>query len=107
MAGIYSRREAGGRSARDTFAILTTRPNALVARTHDRMPVLLLPEFEAAWLDPALAFSSLDPGLFEPMGSDGMIAYEVGPAVHRAAFDGPECWTPAGPPSRDLFGEEW
>jgi len=36
-----------------TFAILTCPANALAARVHDRMPVILRPEDHGAWLDPA------------------------------------------------------
>lgn len=34
------------------FAILTVEPNPLVAAVHERMPALLAPDAEAAWLDP-------------------------------------------------------
>jgi putative SOS response-associated peptidase YedK len=34
-----------------SFSIITTKPNALVAPIHDRMPVMLQPEDEALWLD--------------------------------------------------------
>lgn len=34
------------------FAVVTVEPNALVKAIHDRMPALLEPGDEAAWLDP-------------------------------------------------------
>jgi putative SOS response-associated peptidase YedK len=34
------------------FAVLTVEPNPVAARVHDRMPAVLDPESEAAWLDP-------------------------------------------------------
>jgi putative SOS response-associated peptidase YedK len=34
------------------FAVVTVEPNALVRAIHDRMPAVLAPEDEAAWLDP-------------------------------------------------------
>ncbi|MDX6769381.1 MAG: SOS response-associated peptidase [Elusimicrobiota bacterium] len=34
------------------FAVVTVEPNALVRAIHDRMPALLAPGDEAAWLDP-------------------------------------------------------
>jgi putative SOS response-associated peptidase YedK len=49
FAGLW---EPGG------FAILTVAPNPLVARVHDRMPAVLAPDDEAAWLD-----HSAKPGL--------------------------------------------
>jgi putative SOS response-associated peptidase YedK len=35
-----------------SYTIITTTPNSLVGKIHDRMPVILNPEDEAAWLDP-------------------------------------------------------
>lgn len=44
-----------GLCSRGTMAILTTAPNPLVARLHDRMPVILPgTEAESAWLHPDL-----------------------------------------------------
>jgi putative SOS response-associated peptidase YedK len=34
-----------------TTCIVTTTPNDLMASIHDRMPSILVPEDEAAWLD--------------------------------------------------------
>lgn len=45
-----------GLCSRGTVAILTCTPNPLVARLHDRMPVILAgPEEEAAWLQPEVS----------------------------------------------------
>jgi putative SOS response-associated peptidase YedK len=48
LAGIWSRSRAFGVTA----AILTTRPNELVAPIHNRMPVILPQSAWATWLDP-------------------------------------------------------
>jgi putative SOS response-associated peptidase YedK len=37
-----------------TVVILSTTPNDLCQQVHVRMPVLLNPEDEAVWLDPAV-----------------------------------------------------
>lgn len=34
------------------YGIVTTEPNEKIAKTHDRMPVILTPEGQAIWLDP-------------------------------------------------------
>lgn len=90
FAGL--RREGPGGPS---FAILTTRPNALVAPVHDRMPVILRPEDEAAWLDPARPFRALPAGWLDPPDPAAMEAYAVSTAVNRAGYDGPECAEPA------------
>src|SRR5450755_2805418 len=41
-----------------SVAILTTTPNELTRTVHDRMPVILKPEDEATWLDPAIEDSA-------------------------------------------------
>jgi putative SOS response-associated peptidase YedK len=53
FAGIWSLGYDGQRRPRSTFAILTTAANRLVAQIHHRMPVILYPEAEATWLNPA------------------------------------------------------
>jgi putative SOS response-associated peptidase YedK len=53
FAGIWEvwRTRSSGQEFR-TCAIITTTPNELVARVHNRMPVILHPEDEAEWLNP-------------------------------------------------------
>jgi putative SOS response-associated peptidase YedK len=54
FAAVWSRwhdRESG--EVIESAAIITTRPNALVAPVHDRMPVILSDQAEEDWLDPA------------------------------------------------------
>ncbi|UPT75585.1 MAG: SOS response-associated peptidase family protein [Elusimicrobiota bacterium] len=48
MAGLWETWEG-----RRTFTIVTTGPNELMKTIHGRMPVILRPDDEAAWLDPA------------------------------------------------------
>lgn len=90
LAGIWEDWPAPGGLVR-TCAILTMRPNPLVAGIHDRMPVILTPEAEAAWLDPGAP----DPGAqiagWAPYPADAMLAHRVSPIVNSARNDGPEC----------------
>jgi putative SOS response-associated peptidase YedK len=73
FAGLCTGRidEASGKMV-DSFTIITTRPNVLVASVHDRMPVILTPEVEDVWLDPSIskehALSLLRPFPTELMG---------------------------------------
>ena len=68
-----------------------TEPNALMAGIHDRMPVILSPTEQAAWLDPENRHA-LD--LLRPCPSAGMEAYPVGAAVGNPRMDGPELIEP-------------
>lgn len=65
FAGLWSRTEQGPGEVLESFTIVTTRPNELVAPVHDRMPVILRPEAESLWLDASTskehALSVLEP----------------------------------------------
>ncbi len=77
-----------GLHVRDTLAILTTTPNAVCARLHDRMPVVLAgPDAEAAWLDPEISAQEAAE-LLVPLAAERV---EVAPAstrVNRAGTEG-------------------
>ena len=58
FAGIWDRwKDANGKVV-ETWSILTTTPDSLLAEVHDRMPVILEAENYEFWLDPG--FKDLD-----------------------------------------------
>ncbi|HKW22224.1 MAG TPA: SOS response-associated peptidase family protein [Ktedonobacterales bacterium] len=52
LAGLYDVWKSSGGYELTTYTIITCAPNATMAPIHNRMPVILLPEDEDAWLDP-------------------------------------------------------
>jgi putative SOS response-associated peptidase YedK len=74
--------------------IITTEPNQLMARIHNRMPAILSAETWDLWLDPAAQARDLRP-LLVPYPSEWMSAHPVGPAVGNVRNDGPELIVPA------------
>ena len=70
LAGIYQARKHGERVER-SFVILTTPPNDLVRKVHDRMPLILTPDAEAEWLNPNTQIKDLQ-ALFLPIREEGM-----------------------------------
>lgn len=52
FAGLWERWDQPDGGMLHSFTILTTTPNAVMEPLHDRMPVILAEEDEAAWLDP-------------------------------------------------------
>jgi putative SOS response-associated peptidase YedK len=93
-----------GLCSRGTATILTTAPNPLVARLHDRMPVILGdPETQQAWLDPdAKAEQVLE--LCVPFDADRMESAPVSRQVNKADpdNDGPHLLEPdADEPERE------
>ncbi|HYD48705.1 MAG TPA: SOS response-associated peptidase, partial [Terriglobales bacterium] len=93
LAGIWT----FDRSSPDkipTCAILTCGPNELMARIHDRMPVILSPQAQQRWLDRITHPGELC-DLLMPYPAVEMDAYAVSPAVNSAARDLPTCIAPA------------
>ncbi len=54
FAGLWESWQSPEGQHIETCAILTTEANAVVAKLHDRIPVILPPEAFNAWLDPNL-----------------------------------------------------
>jgi putative SOS response-associated peptidase YedK len=80
-----------------TCTIVTTTANQRVSAIHDRMPVILPADAEAAWLDPATPQQILRE-LLAPLGEAETAARRVGSAVNDARHDEPDC---LDPPERD------
>ena len=78
-----------------TVAILTTEPNDLCRAVHDRMPVILKPEAEAAWLDPSVDNPDKVMPLVGTYPAELMSAGDAIPALNRPSFEGPDCLLPA------------
>jgi putative SOS response-associated peptidase YedK len=87
------------------FYIVTTAPNELVARHHDRMPVILPPNRLARWLDPTSMAQPefLDFAQSYPAGQ--MREREISDFANNVKHEGPECLEPAKPRPNQLgFG---
>lgn len=52
LAGLYDTWKTPGGDELTSCTIITCTPNTVMAPIHNRMPVILLPEDEDAWLDP-------------------------------------------------------
>lgn len=68
----------------DRFTIITCAPSPEIAFIHNRMPVILTPEGEAAWLNPDSPFKSVSHHLV-PYDRARMIAEEDTPTPPRQA----------------------
>ncbi|MEB3242451.1 MAG: SOS response-associated peptidase [Cyanobacteriota bacterium] len=72
LGGLWERWIGADGGEIDTVAILTTPPNDLLARVHDRMPVVIPAGLEEAWLGPAVGpeLRALEPLLapWDPVG---------------------------------------
>jgi len=84
--------------------IVTTAANATVAHIHPRMPVILDPADEAAWLDPGTPPPRLQ-AMLHALPDAQTHARAVSKAVNDARWDGPECLAAAEPEAQqgELF----
>jgi putative SOS response-associated peptidase YedK len=91
----------------ETATILTTEANALLARIHHRMPVILPPEAWEAWLDPAEDDRERLQGLLGPAPSSGLEMVRVSTWMNDARHEGPEAVRPLdGEEARRIAGAE-
>jgi putative SOS response-associated peptidase YedK len=91
FAGICTRKEWEG-DWLYSCTIITTTPNELVAKVHDRMPVILPgPDAETAWLDPALeADDAVE--MCVPLDAGRMESAPANPKLNKVGkgIEGPE-----------------
>ncbi len=94
LAGLWSSWRDPDTAARlYTCTILTTDPNELVARLHNRMPVVLDPTDWDAWLAEGTPAEELR-SLLRPAPVEPLDAYAVSPAVNNVRNEGPELLAP-------------
>jgi putative SOS response-associated peptidase YedK len=95
MAGIYESWQPRPGEWQRTFAIVTTRANAVVAALHDRMPVILDDRDADRWM-----FSTTPPAelkaLLAPPPDDALVATRVSTRVNHVENDDPSLLEPAG-----------
>jgi putative SOS response-associated peptidase YedK len=77
-----------------TCSILTTTPNAVTSAVHDRMPVILDPEFYRLWLDPEMQNVAAACELLKPYQARRMHCYPVSSRVNHVGNDDAECSRP-------------
>jgi putative SOS response-associated peptidase YedK len=95
FAGLWERWSKGGEPV-ETFTILTSRPNALVAPIHDRMPVIVRPEMYDLWLDAARHDYADCAPVLEPFPAELMEAHKVSGRVNSPANDESSLIEPTG-----------
>ena len=91
LAGLWDTAMIDG-SEIDSFTILTTQPNDLMAGLHTRMPVILKPDQYQRWLDP---MSGGVDDLLVPYPADEMQAWPVDSAVGNTRNNYEELTRPA------------
>jgi putative SOS response-associated peptidase YedK len=89
LAGLCDRWQDGSGIVIDTFTIITTVANDLLAKIHnsaERMPAILDRSAEIQWLDASTPVKKLN-GLLDPVSSGMMKAHTIGPLINRKDAD--------------------
>jgi putative SOS response-associated peptidase YedK len=87
----------GSHGAAPTATIVTTRPNELMSTIHTRMPAILRPESELAWIDPSVQDPARALALLVPYPSELMELYPVSSLVNNWENEGEELIAPVTP----------
>lgn len=105
FAGLWERWKDPSGQWIKSCSILTTRPNAVTAAVHDRMPVILCKHDYDLWLDPSMSRIEAIADLLKPYPGQ-MRAFPVSRRVNNAQNDDAECTLPLeadGLPQGTLF----
>ena len=94
FAGLWERWDRGDGGPLETFTILTTRPNRVAARIHDRMPVILAPRHWPTWLRRQPLSAEDRETLLAPFPDQDMEAVPVSRRVNSPRNDDRECLDP-------------
>lgn len=97
LAGLWEIWHAPDGSILKTANIITTQPNPMVAKLHNRMPVILPPEAYQPWLDPEEKNADQLDHFLKPYPAEDMLHYAVSRTVNSPSNDSPECILPAVP----------
>lgn len=89
FAGIWETWKDSDGQELSTYSIITTSPNKEMSKIHDRMPVILHPDDEGAWLDSSLDNrNDIEP--FLQSYDDGLEMYKVSDEVNSPKNNSPE-----------------
>jgi len=76
-----------------TFTVITTTPNRLAKRVHDRMPVIVHPADYDRWLSAESQAADLKQ-LLQPFDDESMRGHYVTPLMNNPRFEAPACIEP-------------
>ena len=97
FAGLWEKSKPQGDEVIESFTIVTTTPNELVAQLHDRMPVILDRAGIDTWLDPKASTKNLM-AILKPYPAELMKFHAVSPAMNTARYNMPDCVVPVEEP---------
>jgi putative SOS response-associated peptidase YedK len=94
FAGLWSEWTSPDGSPLRSCTIITCAANHVMEGIHDRMPAILRPEHEAAWLNTKETSQDALLALLKPYPDNEIEAYPVASGVNSAGYNGPDCVEP-------------
>jgi putative SOS response-associated peptidase YedK len=82
LAGVYSSWQDPEGVTHGTYSIITTEATDDMPDSSARMPIIIKPEDEARWLDPAVTDANSLYDMLRPHSMGQLVVHEVSPAVH-------------------------
>ena len=99
VAGLYDYWPGrDGKESVESFTVITTTPNEMTGKIHDRMPVILPGDAHAQWLDPDNTRTDALQKLLRPYPAEEMRAYPVRALVNSARNEEPQLIEPVEGP---------
>lgn len=95
FGGLYNNWKSPEGEERCTSTIITTDADELVARIHNRMPVILHHDDLAQWLNPDVHDRGILKSLLKPLSSGELESYPVSPMVNSPRSNSPDNIKPA------------
>ena len=95
FAGLYDNWRGPDGSELLSFTIVTTSPNAMMKKIHNRMPVILRQEDEGLWLSEEPLPENELKRILQPFPARPMVAYPVSQAVNNPNNDSEDLVTPS------------
>jgi putative SOS response-associated peptidase YedK len=97
FAGLWEHWQGNDGTPLETFCLLTTDANAMAAKVHDRMPVILAGKAVDLWLDHSLKDLKPLADLLKPASEKLLTTVPVSTCVNSPKNSGPQCVEPLRP----------
>jgi putative SOS response-associated peptidase YedK len=95
LAGLWDKWRNPEGNIVESCTIITTTPNELLGKFHNRMAAILRPDEFDVWLDPKSTRGEDVAHLLRPFPADDMIAYRVSKFVNNVRNNSDECIAPS------------
>lgn len=82
FAGVCGTWQDPQGTVHETYSLITTEASDAMPDSSTRMPIIIKPEDESRWLDPAVTDANSIYDMLRPYSDELLEVYEVSPAVH-------------------------